>query len=229
MPCTQCLTCLAVENPQGSKQCQLPVFPCIWTTMAHMCACGSPHPGKGMWEGVVRPPLLASNTNEPQLAQVTGHMSRANLETSNQQHGPSEEKQWWRLREKWFLVSTDILPRDSQAGKGCLSPQGRSSDSWEEKLPPVRLPPVTLLGLLKCLAHNRGSRPQEDAVPDKDSGEQHLSSVVDSHLLSGGPTPHFPEEQGSLSLLAPMGALVDISRAPGLWRILGWKQFLSAF
>lgn len=129
------LTCLAVGNPQGSKQCQLPVFPCIWTTMAHMCACGSPHPGKGMWEDVVRPTLLASNTNEPQLAQVTGHMSWADLETSNQQHGPWEGR--WRLREKRFLVSTDIRPRDNQAGKDSLSPQGRSSDSWEEKLPPV--------------------------------------------------------------------------------------------
>lgn len=38
-----------------------------------------------------------------------------------------------------------------------------------------------------------------------------------------------PEEQGSLSLIAPMGALVDISRALGLWRILEWKQFLPAF
>lgn len=137
MPCTQCLTCLAVGNPQGSKLCQLPIFPCIWTTMAHMHAWGSPHPGKGMWEGVVKPPLLASSTNEPQLPQVTGDMSWADLETSNQQQGPSEGKQWWRLWEKWFLVPTDILPRDSHMGKGCLSPQGRSSDSREEKLPPV--------------------------------------------------------------------------------------------
>lgn len=56
-----------------------------------------------------------------------------------------------------------------------------------------------------------------------------------SHLLlvhtssQGAYTLHFPEEQGSLSLLALMGALVDILWVPGLWRILGWKQFLPAF
>lgn len=124
-----------------------------------------------------------------------------------------------------------MLSKDGQMRKGCLLPQGASSNSWKGKNLTGQLPPAALLCSVKCLAPSRGSGPQTDAVGDRDGGE-HLhtkSSAIDS-FLSGGPTPHFPREWGILSLhSALMGAFIDASRVPGLRRILGWKLSSPAF
>lgn len=82
--------------------------------------------------GVGKPPLLASNTNEPLLSQVTvGHeLGRSNVYLIA---GALRGRQWqWRLQELWFLVlGSDIPPKDGQMRKCYLLPQGTNSDAWE--------------------------------------------------------------------------------------------------